>query len=54
MAKKIVLVFVEGASDDSIFDVILDESCDLTGYKVEIMGGTHFQITIILVKDPKL
>ena len=42
MAKKIVLVFVEGASDDSIFDVILDESCDLTGYKVEIMGGDPF------------
>lgn len=42
MTKKIILVFVEGVSDDTIFNFLLENICNQQKYKTEIIGGDPF------------
>ncbi|MDA2884810.1 hypothetical protein ACYT4K_06250 [Lactococcus lactis] len=42
MTKKIILVFVEGVSDDTVFNFLLENICNQQKYKTEIIGGDPF------------
>ncbi|MDG6155640.1 hypothetical protein [Lactococcus formosensis] len=42
MTKKIILVFVEGVSDDTVFNFLLENICNQQKYKTDIIGGDPF------------